>query len=134
MTELTADTLAQVDVDQLPPQLRELVRLIGLTEALNLVRARGGLPLTIPTDPTRARVLAEVLHPESVEALCRAWGGQTRDLPKPDKVIQQIRDQAIRQSEATAWELARRHRLTRRQITNIRREGRDEPSPQGDLF
>lgn len=135
-----AEDLATVDTDRLPGQVRELVRLIGLAETLRLLQARGGIPTYVPYDPARAQVLCAILARHSVDALCRAMGGQTIETPMPDRVLLQLRNRAIiedRRRGHSHARLAREHRLSRRQIINILQQQEtdaqtEDPTP--DLF
>jgi len=129
--------LSVVDVSQLPPQVRELVRWIGLEQTYALLVERGGLPTYVPASPGADTILSEILEPEALERLCRELGGRTLDTPKADKIWRQVRDAAIREARAagaTHWALARQYRLSRRQIQNICNAQPEEPDPTGDLF
>lgn len=134
--------LAGVDLRLLPPQLRNLVRLIGLPETVKLLRARGGRPTYIPANPGQAKLLKEVLCDASLTALAREYGNQTIDLPKADKVLKQIRDQYILQACSqgckSGRELAEEFGLTWRSIKYIKAKARQQTAPDNpsepDLF
>lgn len=139
MTEPAAtESLAQqVDPRLLPPQLRELVRLIGLAHTLRLVEARGGAPLYVGLSVEGAGVLRELLPAEAVAALVAHYAGHTLRLPKPDKILQQLRDRAIRAARgaATKRELATLYGLTTERVRQIWREGEaEEPGSTLPLF
>ncbi|NOR70000.1 MAG: hypothetical protein GQ532_09970 [Methylomarinum sp.] len=118
---MTETYLSNIDPDTLPPQIRQLVALIGLPETFKLLQAKGGTQLRIPKIANRAEVLPEILQDESVDLLCKAWSGKVFDVPKVDKILLQIRNQVISKARATqsASQLARSFDLTRRQIINI---------------
>lgn len=118
---MTETDLSTIDPDTLPPQIRQLVVLIGLPETFKLLQAKGGTQLRIPKMANRAEVLPEILQAESVDLLCKAWAGKVMDVPKVDKILLQIRNQVITKARATqsASQLARSFDLTRRQIINI---------------
>ncbi len=126
-----------IDERLLPTQIRLIAREIGLLETVKLLEARGGLPTYIAENPEQSQ-LCEVLSRESVASLCDAFGGRTLDLPKPDKVVQQLRDLYITEARAngvSGRRLARDTGLTHRrikQITSARRQADD--SAQMDLF
>ncbi|MGR9014154.1 MAG: Mor transcription activator family protein [Gammaproteobacteria bacterium] len=126
--------LDAVNADLLPPQARQLVRLIGLPNALKILEARGGITLRIPVNAQEAVVLKEIVPIEAIIALCQALGGQRLELPKLDKIVLQIRNQAMQQERKTlsAPQVARRYGLTRRQVINICRPVEDDR--QADLF
>lgn len=131
------DDLRLVDPDLLPPQLRQLARLIGLPETLALLKARGGLPTYVPVEPTNNSQLRTVLSADALVALAREFGGQTLDLPKPDKVLAQLRNlyivAASRAGTKTGRELAAELGLTWRMIKKIKAAARDDDRT-GDLF
>lgn len=133
-SDVTPEQLDLVDADQLPPQIRQLVRLIGLPATFRLLDARGGTPLRIPVDPHRAEILIAILEPTAIQALSAALGGQTLELPKVDKMLLQIRNLAIREARKTmsASEVARAFKLTRRMVIYV--GGKESNSDQPDLF
>ncbi len=126
--------LSTIDPDTLPPQIRQLVALIGLPETFKLLQAKGGTQLRIPKVASKAEVLPEFLQCESIELLCKAWPAKVIDVPKVDKILLQIRNQAITEARATqsASQLARSFDLTRRQIINICKSPGDDN--QVDMF
>lgn len=134
MSSSTEHELTGVDARLLPPQMRQLVAIIGLAQTLKLLEARGGTPLRIPKEPNRAEVLPEILSFEAVCQLAAALGGQKIDLPKCDKIVVQIRNLAIKsaRNHKTAPQLAREYGLTRRHIINIAKAAVDDR--QADLF
>lgn len=137
MTTPAAD-LDLVNPDLLPPQVRELVRLIGLPQTLALLKARGGRPLAVPVHPHHCTALCGVLSREALAALCEEHGGTTLDLPKADKVHLQLRNHYIAEARAAGTksgrQLAAELGLTWRQIKYISAEARNQDDNQGDLF
>lgn len=125
-----------LDLHRLPAVVRELVELIGVDEALALLRARGGAPLYIAQDPQAAGVLRESLSPTAVAALCRAWGGDTLRLPKADRLLAQARDRAIRAARGTSSkrEIAAAYNLTTERVRQIWRSGGGNDSATLELF
>jgi len=125
-----------VSVRLLPPQLRMLVRQIGFTAALKLVRARGGRQVWIPKTASADRVLAQVIGTAALEQLCAAHRGERLELPKSDKILIQARNAAIlerREAGDSYAEIARDFGLTRRWVIEICNAGR-EADRQGNLF
>lgn len=120
-----------VDPRLLPPVMRQLIAVIGMEATIRLLRARGGQRVHVPE--SRSKLLTDIVGAESARQLCERFGGQELDLPKYDKVAQQLRDVAIRAERpgASLNELAARHDLTRRHIQNILR---DNESSDPDLF
>ena len=135
MSNLPTDDLDHVNADLLPPQARQLVRHIGLANTLKLLERRGGTTLQVPYISEDSAVLAGVLPPDAVIAVCRAFPGQRLELPKCDKILKQIRDHAIKneRKQATAPSLAIKYGLTRLQIINIC-HNIDDNDLQDDLF
>jgi hypothetical protein len=137
---VTEHDLSLVDEALLPPQVRALVRLIGLPETFLILEGRGGIPLRVPKSAARAQVLRDLgLSEASIRALVAEMADRTIDVPKPDKVLQQLRDVALRaerQAGASAAEVARRYRLTRRWVVARTAGGRaDEGTDtQRDFF
>lgn len=131
-----SEHLHLVNPELLPPQVRMLVRLIGLPQTLRLLEARGGIPTYIPMQPGHATELHKIISAEALAALARSdLAGKTIELPKSDKIRLQIRNHAIRNArrEMSAASTARMFGLTRRQVINVNNAGREEDGT-GDLF
>ena len=120
-----------IDQNLLPPVMRTLVSLIGFDHTLELVEARGGQRVHIPLEPSLRWI--EQVGADNARRLCDRYGGQDIDVPKRDKVTQQLRDAAIREDRATHSlnQLAAKYGLTRRRIQTIVRE---DPPAEPDLF
>lgn len=118
----------------LPPVLRAVVRALGFGRAREWLIDQGGVNVSIPTRRTRALGLEPselarlrmTLAPH-LDAAGRVW------MPKADKLFIRVRDVQIRKERQSASinVLARRNRLSSRQILNICRE---EDDGQFDLF
>jgi hypothetical protein len=112
----------------LPPVLAAVVRALGFGRARDFLLEHGGVNVTIPKHHTttlglsaeelaRLRITLEA-HMDAVGRVC---------LSKPDKLFQRVRNENIRRDKhkASINAQAREHRLSSRQIQNIRREGDD---------
>ncbi|WP_416242755.1 hypothetical protein ACLSSQ_11640 [Azospira sp. APE16] len=118
----------------LPPVLRAVVRALGFGRAREWLADHGGVNVTIPA----FRTIALNLEPDELVRL-RATLAPHLDaagrccLPKADKLFIRVRDAQIRKDRASTSinTLARRNRLSSRQILNICREDDDR---QFDLF
>ena len=123
-------------IDLLPPVARDLAETIGLDATLALVERWGGTPLWVRPEPWPE--LVTVIGQEAAGKLCYAYALCRLDIPRCVRSVRACRDRAILAASAagaTGSDLARAYGLTRRQITKIRRAGRDsEPTPQTDLF
>lgn len=131
-----------IDLKPLPPLLRRLIRSMGLPATMILLQARGGTRFYLGGVHARRdrQLLRDLVGVDASQAFYMEFGGGKGSevtLPKVDKIAMQIRDRAIRADQAhSLMELALIHRLTTRQIQNIRR-GDEKPewaSRQADLF
>lgn len=132
----TPAATATVDPRLLPPQLRALVEAIGPASTVRLLKALGGQRIRIAQDPELCQALRPHLDGEHIAALCRLWGGQRLELPKHDKIVEQLRNARIRADTRTLREIAGDYGLTRRWIIAIRNgaEGPEPDARQPDLF
>jgi len=119
----------------LPPVLRAVVRALGLTRAQEWLQDYGGVSIILPQYRTDALSLTSdeiqamrVTLAPHLDAAGRFWA------PKADKILIRARDDQIRRERhhSSIRVLARRYRLSDRQILNICRE--DEPGLQCVLF
>lgn len=137
---MQAETVCQIDEHQLPPQLRRIVRTIGLPATLTLLKARGGTRLMLGKHHDHALLLIGLIGPGPAQRLCEAFEGKTEImLPKADKLLAQARNRAIRAEHAcgdSLMTLALRYDLTIRQIENINSAGFGPPdtAAQAELF
>lgn len=123
-----------VNADLLPPQMRQLVRLIGMAHTLALLAKRGGTTLRIPVQAEESVVLRDILPMAAIVKLCAALPGQRIELPKMDKIVTQIRNRAMQneRQQLSAARVALKYSLSRRQVINICRPVADDR--QVDLF
>lgn len=89
------DTTGLVNVDRLPPNLRRLCRVLGERKAFALCKQRGGVPLRVPQRASLDHWLVELLGVDGLQALVDAFGGEYVDVPKYDKVAQQLQHQQV---------------------------------------
>ncbi len=120
-----------VETRLLPPMMRALIEVLGFDSTVALLRARGGQRVHVPLSASRWMI--DLVGEQGAFKLCHKYGGQELDLPKHDKIVQQLRDKKIRdeRNKHSLNELAAKHNLTRRQIQNI---VRDVESEEPDLF
>ncbi|MDE2468842.1 MAG: hypothetical protein KGL35_08880 [Bradyrhizobium sp.] len=111
-----------LDVRMLPPQIRRIVRAIGIAQAFVLLRWRGGRRLKLPRDGARSE-LAAIIGTAALEALVAEFGAQEiLTLPKVDKMILQLRDRQMHVEHAggsSVPQLAGLYGLTTRHVLNI---------------
>ncbi len=113
---------AEIDVEDLPRILRDLVDLIGLTGTLKLVEHYGGIRLYVPVKYDPEHPLVKLLGAAAAQKLIEHYGGEEHfDIPVMKKALLAVRDRKIRADYAvkSRRQLAREHDLTERQIGNI---------------
>lgn len=141
----TSDSIAiaivaeMVDLDRLPPSMRQLCKALGAVKAFELCRARGGVPLCVPTVVSDEHWLVPVIGLDGLELLVVYYGGIEIEVPKYDKVAIQLRHKHVQSMVAklglTATAIATGY--TKRHVLNIKRDlGTLEElaEAQGDLF
>jgi hypothetical protein len=126
---MDSSNIDQIDPTLLPPQLRELVRILGMGQALRLCRAWGGQRRWIPAAPgAAADHLRALLSDESIQRLAASdFAGREVQIPRVGKAEQQLTHAAIRrdrQEGATLNTLAERYGYTTRRVQQI---CQDEP-------
>ncbi|HEY9200743.1 MAG TPA: hypothetical protein VIQ81_04015 [Gammaproteobacteria bacterium] len=128
------DVLQLVDECLLPPQTRELVKIIDLPDTIKLLEAYGGQRVWIPLGKSHDTYLHKTISHESVMKLASSqYAGQRLTLPKADKILSQIRNLHIQSSPNVPKSvLARQYNLTVRQVQRIRND--DDDNPTLDMF
>jgi len=114
--------MVEIDVDDLPGILRDLVDLIGLAGTMKLVEHYGGVRLYVPVKYDPGHPIAKLLGGESFLKLIDAYGGEEHfDIPKADRAMIALRNRRIREdySVMSQRQLALKYGLTERQIRNI---------------
>jgi hypothetical protein len=128
--------MERLDPSLLPPQIRELIRILGTEEALRLLKEWGGQRRWVPERPSLASAqLRGLLSQEGLAALCASrFAGLSTDWPKPDKAFAQAIHAAMRADRAagaTANEIASRYGYTTRSVRSI---APATPSSDRDFF
>ena len=140
----------------LPPQMQEIITVVGLTAALALVRTWGGTRFPVSKAQRdggigRYEHMAEVMGVTAADRLTEAYGGKVLHVPRCYVALLELRDNMIKaefdqryKNETTlsiAADLALRYRLTDRQIHRILKTMDRDPSDyereyndQFDLF
>jgi hypothetical protein len=116
--------MERIDPSLLPPQIRELIRILGTEEALRLLRQWGGQRRWVPAQADLASdQLRSMLSAQGLAALCVSrFGGVSTDWTKADKVLMQAIHagmRADRAAGATANEVASRYGYTTRSVRAI---------------
>lgn len=131
----------EIELSQLGPQLKRLVRAIGVPATLRLLAARGGTRLKLPLKP-EGECLRFLAESDLSKLIAEFEAGTDLWLPMDDKINAQLRNASIRADYAAGvsrTQLALTHHLTIRQILNIVSEtgpirGAMAVSGQGSLF
>lgn len=129
---------ATIDERMLPPQMRRIVRAIGIAAAFQLLRWRGGRRLKLPRDSARTELTA-IIGVTALEALLAEFGAfEILTLPKVDKMVLQLRDRQMCAEHAggdgkSIADLAGLYGLTTRHVLNILGTGRRTQQEQRKL-
>lgn len=117
---INPDDLDLIDPSLLPPQMRQLVSIVGLPDTVKLLQARGGTFFRFPLKAQHS-LLEEIVGLEPAKLLSDKLGGKVWELPKCDKILIKIRNIAIQKARQThsASEVARMFDLTRRHVINV---------------
>lgn len=139
------DVLSLVNIDLLPPNLRWLCRTLGPRKAFELSKQRGGVPVRVPVRASLDHWLVDIIGVDGLKTLVDARPGEYIDVPKYDKVTQQLRHQQAHACLGAGMSLsstALKTGYTKRHVCNIQaglQEAMGErysPVPQGqqDMF
>jgi hypothetical protein len=136
-----------VALDKLPPQLKELVRVLGEGPAFNLVKWLGGTTFWFPKSRSSRQFaeLVEIVGLQAADAAVAELGTEAWQLPKYDSVLRQMRHARVVELKRVAGlsnpEVALRTGYTVRQVINIcneaglaQAEREAFLAAQGDLF
>lgn len=112
---------ADIDIDDLPGILRDLVDLIGLTGTLTLVEHYGGVRLYVPVKYDPGHPLVKQIGHYAASKLIEVYAGEHFDMPKAEKALRAVRNRKIRAmyGQKSQRRLAMEFGLTEKQIRNI---------------
>lgn len=117
--------MSQPQLDNLPKSVRDIVELVGLTAAIALVKAYGGIYLKVPIGQregqTRAYLIEIMGHDAALKFIAH-YGGERLGIPRCDAALRDERDRRIIRdydANTSAATIAQRERLTERQVRNI---------------
>lgn len=113
----------ELDPEDLPASLKEMVDVIGLQATLKLVEARGGVRLYVPFEIKPEHWISRLIGFEQAVKLARYYGGQDPFfIPRALDAVIAVRNREIRQKYSmgkTQAELAREYSLTERWVREI---------------
>lgn len=84
----------EIDVDELPPKLRLMIKDIGFAAAVKLAQALGGTSLYVPGEVGPNHAL-EVIGPEAFALLVEHYGNTNITLTKADSLFRQVRHRRV---------------------------------------
>lgn len=114
--------LESVSEKDLPPQIRELIALIGAQATLELVAHCGGTSVIVPKHYRHDHWLVAVIGAPAAEQVIQRFGGAVLYVAKLDEALRAARDREIVERYGKGEpvkRLARYYRLTERQVWNI---------------
>ena len=130
--------IADIDIDDLPGILQELVDQIGVSETLALVERFGGTRLYVPVKYDPLSELIGIIGHKAAASLVQYAAGDVFDLPKGDAAIRAVRNRRIlekwQSGDRTQRQLAIEYHLTERQIRTICAGLDDSDDRQQSLF
>jgi hypothetical protein len=121
----------------LPPKIRELDELIGITAALQLVDHYGGTHVYVPAAPPADHPLVKLIGLEAAQLLARRWPSEYVKLPRCAALMRAERDERIRTRHAAGESgpaLARAFRMTERNVWYILASSSSSDSRQLQLL
>ena len=129
----------QVRLEDLPQQVRQIVRVVGMQAALQLVRNYGGVRLYVPTNMTPDHILARIIGFEAAVKLAGEYGGmQHFDIPRAAGALRLVRNREIAEKFVkgkSLRQLALEYMMTERGIQKILTEcGTSQEDRQAALF
>lgn len=119
---MTDDVLSLINVELLPPNLRLLCRVLGPRKAFELSKRRGGVPLRVPVRASLDHWLVDIIGFDGLQSLVDALAGEYIDVPKYDKVLQQLRHQQAHACLAAGMSMSNtaiETGYTKRHVVNI---------------
>lgn len=112
-------------IPHLPPFAQELVDLIGFEPTMALVRAFGGIPLSIPkrvSGGANYEAIAELVGQEAADKLVARYGGDRVKMPRCHRLLVVERWRRIiadAERGDTLNQIALRYRITERAVSMI---------------
>ncbi|MBF7689598.1 Mor transcription activator family protein [Acinetobacter pollinis] len=128
-------------INKLPETLRLIVQLTDYRTALALSSEFGGSEYKFPrsTNVTESHELAEFIGFNNLKKLAQFWNGEMVYIPKPDRYINYLRDERIKQELRELGgkpklnkELAKKYKVTERWIREIKRKMHDVEQQKKD--
>ena len=122
----------EIDINSIPPQLRAIIKALGVQRALEFLKEHGGTTIRLPKNNTTALGLTSDELKALNLTLKNHLSGNQITLPKHDKITIKIRNLVIKEKrkESSLNDLAIEFDLCSRQIQNICKED----DPNYDLF
>lgn len=117
------ETAIPWDERDLPQSLRELVELVGVAAAWEVVKMYGGRTLPVLKGLAEEHPLVVAIGAQAVDRLARHYGSERPYLPRGDFALRHARNREIMAKydtgKHTADDLAREYRVSNRTIFKI---------------
>lgn len=120
----------QLDMQLLPPLLREFVAEIGLEKTLRVVERCNGRKVFIPEQPDPAHWLSELIGQADANKVARLFGANFLVMPRAVRALRQMRNRELvaAREQISVNEAIHRFGLSRRSVqTIVANERRRQP-------
>lgn len=127
----------EIDQEQLPETLSEVVAAIGMERTLALVERLGGVRVYVPEKMVPDHQLVRVVGHHAAYQLAERFGGEPLVLPRCAEALRGVRNSRIRSEReggATPAQLALRFALTERQVYAILAAAEPASERQQSMF
>lgn len=112
----------KIDTRALPYRIRQIADQIGIEATYDFLCKHGAQLVTVPERYTDDCSCSKRFGKDAAQALIALWPGARIDLPKPDKILRQLRDiqlQSDLENGISTMELVKKYNLTRQRIWQI---------------
>lgn len=127
-------TAPDIDESLLPESCLEWAEVVGVNNVLKIIAKHGGTRVYVPVEIDERHPLSQLIGIESAKKLAAYCGGDYLEPPMGLAAKLSVRNAQIKQESRvlSQGQLARKYRLTIRQIRNIVNDGIDDE--QMELF
>lgn len=122
MTQPAKNNIESIDTTSLSGTLADIVELIGIGPATQLLERLGGRSLSVPKEMREDHPLTMIIGKDAAALLIERYSLERIDLPKHDAILRAIRDAEIRRRRSAGESpasLAEEFLLTERHIRRI---------------
>jgi Mor family transcriptional regulator len=110
-----------VDFNKLPKSLLDIIDIIGIDSAIEIVKIAGGTTISIPATVIRKHFLYKALGREKFTALIYHYQGCRIEIPRCLRLINEVRNKKILQdsNSMSKNQIATKYGLTSRWVRHI---------------